>query len=91
MENMEIVNLEFIEWIGGNHFQKIDIYSVYKRGEGGFRYEITPDYDTLVDTRWTRFADEIPSIMVDNDNSELDWIMKNSYTTEELYKLFKNE
>jgi hypothetical protein len=81
MEN----NFDFTNWVGRNHYQLIDIYAKYTkdRRDG----EITPDYDTLVATKWTTF-DEIPSIMADNDNEELQWCLDNSYTIEELYKLY---
>lgn len=73
---------EFTEWIGKNHYHLEDIYSIYTRDRSDGEYY--PDYDTFVCSKWTT-VDEIPSIMADNDNTELEWVLENSYTLEELY------
>ena len=79
---------EFAEWLGKSHYQVVDIYSKYIRDP--FDREVYPDYDTFVDTKWTT-CDEMPEIMVDNDNTELEWCLANSFTTDELYNKFLSE
>ena len=76
---------EFAEWLGKKNYIVVDIYSRYIREEG--TREVYPDYDTFVATKWTT-EDEMPEIMVDNDNTELEWCLENSFTTDELYQKF---
>jgi hypothetical protein len=76
---------DFAEWIGKNNYQLVHIYSKYIMDDCD--REVYPDYETFVASKWTT-CDEIPEIMVDNNNEELEWCLANSYTTEELYDLF---
>lgn len=82
------MDYDFINWIGKNHYKLVNIYSKYDRNpDYQMRYEIFPDYDTFVAEKWTDM-DDIPEIMADNNNEELDWILENTYTTEELYQKY---
>jgi hypothetical protein len=71
----------FADYVGGRGFYKQDVYKKYSRDE--YDKSICPDLDSFIETRWS--IHPIDEIMLDNDNSELDWVLKNSYTTEELY------
>ena len=87
MNENKNIDLEFIEWIGDNNYRLVNIYSKYTRNPYPYHYEIVPDYDTFIDKKWTDL-DDIPEIMADNNNEELDWILKNSYSIEELYQKY---
>ena len=85
MENIDDNAKKFAEWLGKNNYSLVQIYAKYLREDD--TREIYPDYDTFVVEKWSTHTD-MDEIMIDNDNTELEWCLNNSFTTQELYEKF---
>jgi hypothetical protein len=75
---------EFIIWLSNNSYTYQNIYEKYTMDKCDHTF--TPDYDTFICSKWCN--EPIDEIMGCNDNTEMEWIMANSFTIEELFEKY---